>query len=82
MGQIQGVPQGYRDALQDTHSYHWHEFSTLAKEDTAPILFFFFKSNKGNYNRINRFFPLLPVIKESIRPQSWLDVSLLYMEMH
>lgn len=63
------------------------EFSTLAENDTAPILLFFFKSNKGNYNRINRFFfslhkVQLSHIRESIIADLWLDEFLLYMEMY
>lgn len=65
------------------HSCHLSEFSTLTKEDTVPI----FKSNKGDYNRINRFFfspykVQLPHIRESIIPDLGLDEFLLYMEMY
>lgn len=83
MGQMRGVLHGTKDGLHGTHSYQVCEFSTLAKEDTVPIIIFF-KSNKGNYNRINRFFffPPLPHIRESIIPELWVDAFLLYMEMY
>lgn len=63
------------------HCYCSYEFSILVKADTVPSILFL-RLRRVIIIGLTDFSPPLPHIRESIIPELWLDVFLLYMEMY